>query len=344
MSARQLSDEYLVLLRHGDTERRFGGDGSRVVGAIVLHAVNNKVPKAGVYKMLADPQNKGGFTCLRRRRPNLERWFDGVWNGAQRQVADHPLIHDQSEAVYRATELLETVIRDQRFIGRGGATDIAVFRAVITICQRVGRVGNVGISRRELAEMARINSRTASRCLRRLVDRGLIRLVTPSDGRHPSTYSLVLGATRAPHSLLHQQVGHEWGVGVAPSDAWRWGGGLGLSTARTFAILDDEAKFASAIAEVLGVHRRTTQRHLARLAEHGLAERTDEGWIRGDADLEHVAHDLGVAGAIFVQRRDHKEDRRRYRGDPSTVVDPETGEIHQLRNVTPSPSRQEGVA
>ena len=88
-----LADRYMVLLRHGDTEGAYGNDGSRMVGAIVLHAVNRKVPKETVFRLLANPQHRGGFAALRRHR-NLERWFDAEWKRAQRRVADHPLIQD----------------------------------------------------------------------------------------------------------------------------------------------------------------------------------------------------------------------------------------------------------
>lgn len=64
----------MVLLRHGDTEGRYGGDGSRIVAAIVLNAVNRGLHPDRVRGLLVDPQHRGGFACFRRRR-NLDRWF-----------------------------------------------------------------------------------------------------------------------------------------------------------------------------------------------------------------------------------------------------------------------------
>ena len=42
----RLSDRAMVLLRYGDTEDRFGGDGSGVVAPIIFDAVNRGLPPA----------------------------------------------------------------------------------------------------------------------------------------------------------------------------------------------------------------------------------------------------------------------------------------------------------
>ncbi len=237
MSALRFSDKFQLLLRYGDLDGRYEGDGSRQVAALILHGVNVGMPKQLVYNALLDPQNRGGFAALRRRRSNLQRWFDSAWARAQSHAAAHPVIRDRAEAAYRASEFLEVVAATTTWTGRGGATDLAVLRAVVTICQRVGRVSDVGMSCRELAELARVNFRTVHKSLRRLAERGLVRQATASDGHSPSRYSLVLGATHQGQSVSHRCVGPECPRSVAPSDVWRWFGGLGLSTRRVFTLL-----------------------------------------------------------------------------------------------------------
>jgi hypothetical protein len=70
-----LPDRAWNLLRHGDSENRYDGDGSRLVGAVVLLAVNSGANRDWTRSLLADPQHPGGFAALRRRR-DVDRWFD----------------------------------------------------------------------------------------------------------------------------------------------------------------------------------------------------------------------------------------------------------------------------
>ena len=71
-----LSDRFHCLLVYGDTEGEYDGDGSRLIGAIILNAVNNGCDREYVFRLLSNPQNKGGFTAFRHKRSNLRRWFD----------------------------------------------------------------------------------------------------------------------------------------------------------------------------------------------------------------------------------------------------------------------------
>ncbi len=84
---------------------------------------------------------------------------------------------------------------------------------------------------------------------------------------------------------------------------------------------------------------KSVYRHLGPLEDHGLARRTEDGWVRGDADLDAVAADLGVAGTGFKQRAQHRAERassERHRVKWDEVpegttwehdVDPLTGEV-----------------
>jgi hypothetical protein len=63
------------------------------------------------------------------------------------------------------------------------------------------------------------------------------------------------------------------------------------------------------LAKAFDVTNRTMQRHLRRLRDHGLAERREEGWVRGPADLDEVARNIGVAGLGAKQRALHQQQR-----------------------------------
>lgn len=136
-----------------------------------------------------------------------------------------------------------------------------------------------------------------------------------------------------------------WGTCV-PSDAWRWRG-LGLAKARAWELLSGEPVSTTDLAAALGVEPRTARRHLATLAEHGLAERVMDGWTRGHADPDDVAEDVGTAGALDAQRIRHDLERKLHddalaayaehvNAAPFTV-DPETGEIVDLADLLDEP-------
>jgi DNA-binding transcriptional ArsR family regulator len=127
--------------------------------------------------------------------------------------------------------------------------------------------------------------------------------------------------------------------GVRVSDAWR---GLGLAKARAWELLcANEGLSTSEVATALKVVPDTARHHLAKLAEYGLAERLDDGtWVRGPADPEAVAEEMGTAGAGEAQRQRHELERQMRTkareafaaaasGAPFSV-DPETGEVIEL--------------
>lgn len=363
----KLSDRAMVLLRHGDVDGLYEGDGSRVVGSIVLDALNNGCQRDYVRRLLMDPAHKGGFACLRRRRGNLDAWFDREWSRAAVKVASSPMVGDRHEATARATKLAGQA-EELEWKGIGGATDLAVYRYVLAVAQRSGRLGPLGLAVREVAEGARVGRETAGKSLGRLQARGLLQRVASGSGTTTAVYAVTGGRTsdtrgskggrtpdtstlggrtsaigrtsdigRRSDTLSHTDpyVGYECPTYV-PSDAWRWRG-LGLTKARAWAHLSDETLTTSALAEILNVTPRTARRHLVVLAEHGLAERFDDAWIRGPASPDDVAEEVGTDGTLDHQRQRHQLERQLHdqalaelvqqaNAAPFTV-DPETGEV-----------------
>lgn len=352
----------MVLLRHGDTEGRFPGDGSRVIGSIVFDALNRGCQRDYILRLLKDPQHKGGFACLNGRRGDLDRWFERYWARAAARWADRAWdVGDRHEATMRAVELAEHV-DCMKWKGIAGNVDRAVYLFVLTVAARAGRLGPLGLSVREVAEGVGIDRRTAGRSLARLVERGLLWPIAAGRGRYAATYQVDggrkcptvpsqaadVGAPQSPPeghagggrncpTPSHPPVGMgpDWGTYV-PSDAWRWRG-LGLAKARTWGLLSDDGISTSALAGLLGVDPRTARRHVAALAEHGLAARLDGAWVRGPADPDAVAEEIGTAGTLERQRQRHQLERRlreeariahaATHGGAPFAVDPETGEV-----------------
>ena len=185
-----LSSEFDCLLTRGDTEGFYGGDGSRVVGAIVMDAVNNDCNPERIFQLLSDPQNKGGFACFRQKRSNLRRWFDRDWARAERKVASIPKLVGRQEAVYQARTLREDADK-MMWRGTAGASDRAAYDALLEIGEQLGKLLDVGVSVRQLAEQAGLGREAASNSLKRLQARGLIKKTFVGHGKAPARWNLL---------------------------------------------------------------------------------------------------------------------------------------------------------
>jgi hypothetical protein len=150
-----------LLLERGDIERKYDGDGSRIIGAIIMAAVQNGCDRDWIFGLLNDPRNKGGFVALQRRRGDLRRWFEGDWERAERKVASEPAILDPQQALFELQQLLDSVDLMQ-WSGRAGATDRAVYQAAVRLAQKAGRLNRVTLPVRQLAEHALVSAGTAS--------------------------------------------------------------------------------------------------------------------------------------------------------------------------------------
>lgn len=335
-----LSSEYECLLVHGDTEGFYDGDGSRLVGAIIMDAVNNGCNPEGIFQKLSDPQNKGGFTSFRRKRPDLRRWFDRDWTRAERKVAAVPRLAGRQEAVYQARVLREEAEKRQ-WRGMSGASDLAVYDALLEIGERLGKLLDIGVSVRQLGEGAGVARETASKSLKRLQARGLITKTFAGHGKNAARWNLIPRLRSIPDNQptgASLVVGPDCPGGFA-SDCWRWRG-LGKSKFKIWRRLDTEPVTTRSLAETLLVSPRTVQQHLARLREVGLATRLADGWVKGPDTPEQVAEWLSTAGAAVRQRERHRIERQAHRGQlqkfairknsPPWEVDPQTGEIYPI--------------
>ena len=90
-------------------------------------------------------------------------------------------------------------------------------------------------------------------------------------------------------------------------DIWR-SQGLGKSAGRVYDQLSsDPAASAESIGNQLGVKRRAVTPQLTKLKRYGLADYGSDGWVRGPADPDHLAAELGAPAKTEEQRRRHRE-------------------------------------
>ena len=97
---------------------------------------------------------------------------------------------------------------------------------------------------------------------------------------------------------------------TASHDVWTPRGGLGHTTQRTFAAIDEGASDVRTTSNLTGYSERTVRCHVRRLASCGLV--TDSGGgrlLRGPNELDTVAEDLGVDGVGARRSRGHAIDR-----------------------------------
>lgn len=90
--------------------------------------------------------------------------------------------------------------------------------------------------------------------------------------------------------------------------------GIGRSAWLVHAALDQAIPLpVKVIAARAGRARSTVYTVIKRLADAGLAERTDTGWVRVDRPLDEPAAELGVLGRTEQQREAHQQERAAYR-------------------------------
>jgi hypothetical protein len=110
----------------------------------------------------------------------------------------------------------------------------------------------------------------------------------------PEGWSWSVEALAASEPYQHDAFGAR---ALGKGACWLWG--LLLATPRPSAFL----------AEVTGMDRRTAERKLSRLGEHGLALKVGSGWARLERDLDEVARELGTAGKAERRRDQHRSQR-----------------------------------
>jgi len=168
---------------------------------------------------------------------------------------------------------------------RARETDRSAYVELIGLARKAGTL-QVAASSREVAELAGMGRRTATRALHRLVDHGLIRLVEQSDGFHAAVWELTI-CCEATH-LIPPPTGGRWVSSLRildNDDAFLWGSKLDPSqahpgeslgclggTAKSFlaVLMGENDLHMREIAGRTGMNRSTASRKAHILASLGL--------------------------------------------------------------------------
>mgnify|MGYP001573380205 CR=1 FL=1 len=204
--------------------------------------------------------------------------------------------------------------------GRTGAVDRCVFLAHAQIAWRAGRLV-YSASCRDLAELAGVSSKTATRATHRLTTADLLSLDRAATVSCPNCYQLrPCGQT---DTLPKYFIVRKCVTLSTEHDAFR-SRYLGKAAAEIWQLLQAEALTAEELAERTGRHLKTVRRKLDRMARivdpvtGEVAEMLacDDGgaWhVCAGVDLDHVARLLGTSGAAKRQRARHADDRKAHR-------------------------------
>lgn len=207
--------------------------------------------------------------------------------------------------------------------GRSKHTDREVLRATLLLARRSGKTVELGLSAREIAEMAGISYQTAARALQRLP---WINLAIPSQHFHEAArYTLDIGAMgKICHTETFLQ--HPTCEGVShydncASDAFHRDalGKTGAALLGALASAKGQWFTAAEIADRAGVHERTAYRKLQDLERFGLLSTQGDYGKRytmiaepTEEDLIEIAKVKRTYGAGARQKQRHKEERAQY--------------------------------
>lgn len=338
---RPLSPEMAILVLEGLPK----GQRSSALGRLALWAVQAGWTVDRFYGAVTDPTN-GISAKVREKRPVAARQYvEILWREALATVAERPASAptgaQQAEALARLTEVREAMTRHS-WPGRGGATEQILMAALCALVEKTGRLP-IRADVRTLGDMVGVCATTALRVLNRLRTQGwVVRVEKPNRelgippawdlrvGRGvnvaaapeptPVAHPAALASVPPPVAFLHLGVRENGADSTSlpqgrALDVFR-ARGLGHAKGLIWAELDAHyPRPARDIAKAVKRKLRIVQRHLSALAAHGLAVRTDGGWLLGAAHPHAVAEKIGIAGTGQRQHQRHKAERERFKAD-----------------------------
>ncbi|GII05861.1 hypothetical protein [Planobispora takensis] len=196
-----------------------------------------------------------------------------------------------------------------RWTGARSLTLRRVLRAILRAAQQ-RRSTVVGFGVRNLALLCGLNESTVAKALRTLREEPepFIELVQAHRGEHADTYRLVVPEGYAEAARWRRWQPGRLG-GVHP--VFRVLGGPAAFVHEQLTIDAPVATFE--VQGLAGLSATAASAGLRALAEHGLAERRAGGWVRGPADPDEVARQLGVPELVQEIAARYRRERAEWR-------------------------------
>jgi len=202
---------------------------------------------------------------------------------------------------------------DHTWRGRGSKTDKAILLAHAAIIARCGKT-TYAASCRDLAELAGVNSMTATHANHRLIDARLLVLEQPATVSLATVYSVSLESVSSLYTPSYIRDGvYKDGKSERQTahDAFHFTG-LGKTGAEIYyTLLELNEATPGELIKNTGCSRMTVYRKLDVMERYQMAEKIGRGkWRALEVNLDVVAKLLNTAGKGEQQRREHVQQRR----------------------------------
>lgn len=216
---------------------------------------------------------------------------------------------------------LAALVAAQPWLKIAGATQREALLCILALAEGLGRL-TIGLSWRQLGELANIGDTASKRALAALQAGGWLQLAEQAAGRRAATYTV------ARPGVLQDDPTLPVGGAVPPPrcgaelqhDAFRWGGGCGKNARPLLEVLDATPRQAAELARRAGLRRDTAHRLLhGKLQATALAVQQGTGWVRGPATLDDAAKRLctasgrPIAGRRLALIARHQQEREAWR-------------------------------
>lgn len=305
----------MTLISEGDSDNRYAGrspmalgvaSGLRACGydyATYRAVMANNPCGAKYHALLAGEGNE-----------NPESFLARTWEKAASQLSPAEILQRISD--------VRVAVEAADWSGRTGNTDRAV---MLALCELGTASGTTALTfgSRKIAEVAQLEDRTVRRALSRLVDGGWLERSQAVQAGDADTYRFGSKLDRMTALIPSPPKGDMCGNydqfdrdRVLLHPVFRNGSGLGKNTGRTWLVLGGFGRPVTAkeLAGVRTAQRRTVDRHLKLLEQHGLAVKSGTQWIAaGDGGrLDELAIDLGAAERSEMQAERYARNREGY--------------------------------
>lgn len=331
---KNLRPQLMRLIADGDVDNRYGGR-SQMALAIASGLRAAGYDYAHFRVIMANRENLGGakYHALEdgEGTEDPESFLARTWEKAAAQLTP--------EMILAEIATVRVAVQAADWSGRTGNTDRAVMLALCELGTASGTtVLTFGV--RRIALVAQAEDRTVRKSLGRLVKARWLEREQASTLGEADTYRFgpkvdkMTAPIPSPHMDMcgnNDQTDHDR---VLLHPVFRNGSGLGKSTGRTWLVLRDLARPVTAkeLADAVAGQRRTVDRHLSRLEQHGLAAKADSCWAAlGDSRLlDELAVALGAVERSELQAERYERNRAGFRlarglDDPRQSESPESG-------------------
>lgn len=266
-----------------------------------------------VYEFFLRYPAAGKFSELHQKdKDNAHRWLKHSYENAVKFVANN----ERQPRIITAVALEE--VEAAAWPGRTGSNDKAILKAHLHLAHRAGKIVYAA-SARDLAELAGISHVAASRATTRLIAQRWLKLEKPAAGNLANVYKLRFDNLNL--TLPHKKRDRECKL-FAGHDAFRHGGGLGKSAAEICEVLLQQRATAKELQKATGRTIGTIRNKLNRMANLvdvttgeiiSMVNQVGNKWEAVEVNLDYVALIVGTAGKGAAQRKQHKQQRERFK-------------------------------